>query len=81
MFRPTPFALCIALVVASVTQGPAANAHPRVRVGIGFSAGTVVEPLTYAPAYYAPYYLTQARYWRNGHDRYRHFPYEHWRRC
>jgi hypothetical protein len=67
MYKIASVALSAALGVVGASQSRPADAHPYVSVGNDFPGGAVAEPLTYAPAYYAPYYLTQARYWSGGH--------------
>jgi len=79
MYKLASVALSAALGVAGVAQSAPAEAHPYVSVGIGFPGVAVVEPVSYAPGYYAPYYYVHGRYWRRDYDRDRddHFR-RHW---
>ena len=64
MYKFASVALTAALGVAGVAQSAPAEAHPYVRVGIGFPGVAVVEPFYYAPVYYA-----HGRYWHRDYDR------------
>ena len=79
MYKLASVALSAVLGVAGVAQSMPAQAHPYVSVGIGFPGVAVVEPVSYAPGYYAPYYYAHGRCWHRDYDRDRddHFR-RHW---
>jgi hypothetical protein len=69
MYKFASFALTAVLGVAGVAQSVPAEAHPYIRVGIGFPGVAVIEPVAYPRAYYGPYYYAHGRYWRHDYDR------------
>ena len=69
MIKIASLILASSLGVAGMAQSAPAEAHPFLRVGVGFP---LVEPIAIAPAYYGPGYYGYSPYWRPGYARFGH---------
>jgi hypothetical protein len=69
MIKIASVILASSLGIAGIAQSAPVEAHPIVRVGIGFP---VIAPVAVAPAYYGQGYYSYSPYWRPGYVRFGH---------